>query len=67
MHLSRDTGLGPRRDVCVILVAADKHALQRVGVLGPMGMSRDIRKNVSHITAVQNMGRKHCEAQLGKG
>ena len=35
VHLNMDIGQGPRKDICVIISAADKHALQRFGVLGP--------------------------------
>ena len=38
-----DIGHGPRKDVCAIIITADKHALQRQGVLRPMGVSRNIR------------------------
>ena len=51
----------------MILITADKHALQRLGVLGSKGMSCDIRKEFSHITAVRRTGGEGCEAQPGEG
>ena len=45
----RDDGVGghgPREDLCASPVAADEHTLQRLGVLGPVGVSRDAREKV---------------------
>jgi hypothetical protein len=50
----------------MIFIAADEHALQRMGVLGSMGVSCDIRKEVLHI-AVAHKTRYCREAQAGEG
>ena len=46
MHLDVDIGQGPSEDVYMIRFTAYKYALQRLGVLGSTGMSRNTRKKL---------------------
>ena len=46
MHLDIDIGQGPCKDVYVIRCTAYNYALQRLSILGSMGMSRNTRKKL---------------------
>lgn len=43
---------GPRKELEATIVVSDEDTLQRLNVLGSMGVSCDIRKDSLHVTAV---------------
>jgi hypothetical protein len=51
VHLGVDIGYGPREDVGVKISSADKHTLQRLGILRTMGVPCDLRKKFLHFIA----------------
>lgn len=51
VHLDVDIGHRPRKDLAAHYTIADDHALKRLGILGSMGMSRDIRKEFFHVAS----------------
>ena len=53
VHLDTDIGHSPRKQVYVALIVSYEHALQRLGVMGPIRVSRNIRKKLLHITAIR--------------
>ena len=44
-----DVGQGPRKNAGAHIFGEDEHALQRLDVLGSVGVSRDIRKELKYV------------------